>query len=110
VGQTDDGVSARGERMKSKAANLLERLQQHEYATLVFMYDFSVPFDNNLGERDTRMMKVQQKISGTFRSFEGALSFCMIRGYISTVKKQGTNVISALQDIFSNRQLLLQLC
>jgi transposase len=74
------------------------------------MYDFSVPFDNNLAERDIRMMKVQQKISGTFRSFQGALSFCRIRSYISTVKKQGMNVMSALQDIFSNKQLLPQLC
>ena len=100
----------RGRKKKSKAANLLERLQQHEQATLAFMYDFSVPFNNNLGERDIRMMKVQQKISGTFRSFEGAFSFCRIRSYISTVKKQRMNVISALQDIFSDRQLLPQLC
>ena len=55
-------------------------------------------------------MKVQQKISGTFRSFDGAFSFCRIRSYISTVKKQGLNVMSALQDIFSGKQLLPQLC
>ena len=100
----------RGRKKKSKAANLLDRLRRHEQATLAFMYDFSVPFDNNLGERDIRMMKVQQKISGTFRSFEGALSFCRIRSYISTVKKQGMNVLSALQDVFSNKQLLPQIC
>ena len=100
----------RGRKKKSKAANLLDRLRRHEQATLAFMYDFSVPFDNNLGERDIRMMKVQQKISGTFRSFEGALSFCRIRSYISTVKKQGMNVLSALQAIFSNKQLLPQIC
>ena len=57
-------------------------------------------------ERDLRMMKVQQKISGTFRSSDGASAFCTIRGYISTVRKQGMNVISAPQDIFSERQLL----
>jgi len=100
----------RGRKKKSKARNLLERLQQHEEATLGFMYDFSLPFDNNLGERDIRMMKVQQKISGTFRSFEGAISFCRIRSYISSVKKQGMNMMSALQDIFSDRHLLPQLC
>jgi transposase len=104
------GKKKRGRKKKSKAANLLDRLRQHEKAVLAFMYDFSVPFHNNLGERDIRMMKVQQKISGTFRSFEGALSFCRIRSYISTVKKQGLNVMSALQDIFSGKQLLPQLC
>lgn len=96
----------RGRKKKSKALNLVERLKQHEKATLAFMYDFSVPFDNNLAERDLRMMKVQQKISGTFRSFEGALSFCRIRGYISTVKKQGMNVIAAIQDAFAGDTLL----
>jgi hypothetical protein len=70
------------------------------------MYDFTVPFDNNLGERDIRMKKVQQKISGTFRSFDGALSFCKIRSYISTVKKRNMNVISAIQDVFDDKALL----
>ena len=99
----------RGRKKKSKALNLVERLREHEEATLSFMYDFSVPFDNNLAERDIRMMKVQQKISGTFRSFEGALSFCRIRSYISTVKKQGMNVIAAIQDAFAGDTLLSHL-
>jgi len=99
----------RGRRKKSKALNLVERLRDHEEATLSFMYDFTVPFDNNLAERDIRMMKVQQKISGTFRSFEGALSFCRIRSYISTVKKQGMNVIAAIQDAFAGDTLLSHL-
>ncbi len=99
----------RGRKKKSEALNLVERLREHEEATLSFMYDFSVPFDNNLAERDIRMMKVQQKISGTFRSFEGALSFCRIRSYISTVKKQGMNVIAAIQDAFAGDTLLSHL-
>jgi len=106
----ETGKKKRGRKKKSKAANLLDRLHQHEKAVLAFMYDFSVPFNNNAGERDIRMMKVQQKISGTFRSFGGALSFCRIRSYISTVKKQGLNVMSALQDIFSGKELLPRLC
>ena len=103
------GKKKRGRKKKSKPLNLLERLQKHEKATLAFMHNFSVPFDNNQAERDARMLKVQQKISGTFRCFDGALSFCAIRGYISTTKKQGLNVISALQEIYSGRPLLPQI-
>jgi len=72
------------------------------------MYDFRVSFDNNLAERDIRMMKLQQKISGTFRSFEGADIFCTIRSFISTVKKNSINVINAIQDVFAGKQLSLQ--
>lgn len=84
---------------QSKTRNLLERLDTQRANVLRFLDDLTVPFDNNLAERDLRMVKVRQKISGTFRTTAGAQAFGTVRGYLGTAKKQGQPLLTALRSV-----------
>jgi transposase len=96
----------KGRVKQSAARNLLNRLIDDQEAVLAFLHHLVVPFDNNQAERDVRMVKVQQKVSGSFRSEAGAAAFCRIRGYLSTLRKQGLDLLSALEATLRGHPIL----
>ena len=101
----DPSPPRRGRQKRSKSRNLLERLRDFEDETLRFMTEPRAPFTNNQGENDIRMTQVHQKISGCFRSQEGAKMFCRIRSYLSTCRKQGISSTRALTSLFQTQPL-----
>ena len=103
------GGKRRGRAPRRTGHNLLLRLATRKQDTLRFLHDPTVPFTNNQAERDGRMMKLRQKISGGFRSLEGAIGFALIRSFVSTAKKQGWNIIEALTRDPANLAVSLRL-
>lgn len=96
----------RGRPKKTKSQNLLLRLGEHESSALAFLHDINVPFTNNLAEQDIRMIKVRLKISGCFRTLQGAKGFARIRSYISTARKQKRNIIESLTAAITGQAFL----
>jgi transposase len=88
------------------ARKLVNRLNTKRAQILLFMTDFRVPFDNNQAERDLRMLKVKQKISGCFRTEKGAAEFCQMRSYVSTMKKQGHSVMATIRSVFAGKTMM----
>jgi transposase len=95
VATPDDIVRHRVETCSQCQADLLIRLRDYRAAVLAFLHHPEVPFDNNLAERDLRMMKVKQKISGCFRTWRGAEVFAAVRTYLATARKQGISMLQA---------------
>ncbi|CAG2161266.1 IS66 family transposase [Cupriavidus numazuensis] len=95
----------RGKVKQSPAFNLLARLERHADQVWRFTADHRVPFTNNLAERDIRMPKLKQKVSGCFRSLDGLDAFCTIRFYLATLRKQSRPLFEALVHAFAGNVL-----
>lgn len=100
----------RGRPKQPKGRNLLNRLRDYQSDVLRFAFDFNVPFTNNQAERDIRMVKLKQKISGGFRSFHGAEMFARICGYLSTMRKQGVNIAEAMTALAAGKPIRPNFC
>jgi len=95
--EDENAAGKRGRKKKGKTLALIERLDTHKAAVCLFTNNFAVPFDNNLAERDIRMVKTKTKVSGCFRSLEGAENYFKIMSYVGTVKKHGRSAYEAIR-------------
>ncbi len=91
----------RGKPKQTPGRNLLDRLRTHQDGVLAFALDAGVPFTNNQAERDLRPAKVKLKVSGGFRTVEGAYVYARLQAIISTLRKQGEGVFARLRELFS---------
>ncbi len=101
----DQQVAERLVEPNSSLGKAIAYLRSHWETLTRFLTIAGAPLDNNLAERDIRMMKVRQKVSGCFRTIEGARTFGVIRGYLSTMRKQGHNPLPILESVFRQRAL-----
>jgi transposase len=97
----------RGRPKQSPGRNLLNRFKEHENGVLAFAFEAGVPFTNNQAERDLRGAKVKQKVSGCFRTEQGAHVYARLQAIISTVRKQGLSVFATLRDLFSRKPVVV---
>lgn len=107
--QAEEAVRGSPEQKSSglTALKLLNRFIKNKEEVLRFMADFTVPFDNNGSERDLRMLKLQQKIAGCFRTTEGVSAFCRVRSYLSSAKKQRRSLLTALEHALKGKPIVL---
>ena len=103
---TNTQKKKRGRRKQTKAKNMLDRLRDFKPEVLAFLTHSRIPFDNNQGERDIRMAKLKQKISGCFRGPEGGKIFARIRGYVSTLRKNDLNILAGIESAFTPSPIL----
>ena len=104
--KSEQGQRTPGRATHNPARHLLDRLCGSKWAVLRFLLDFAVPFDNNQAEPDLRMIKVQQKVAGCFRTEAGLTMFCRIRSYLSTLRKQGMQRLAALDHTLAGHPVL----
>ena len=103
----EDTVKKRGRKKKGKILALVERLETYKASVCLFMHNFIVPFDNNQAERDIRIIKVKTKVSGCFRTKDGARDYLKIMSYVGTARKHGYNAYEAIRSAISGHSIII---